>query len=72
MLWADVILWLPSSSRAAVFGESKFVFCAVFDEKRQEAELPKGDFQPLRRESSGCADASLFATARWKLWEEAS
>ena len=71
MLWADVILWLPSSSRAAVFGESKFVFCAVFDKKRQDWELSKGGFEPWRRKSSGCADAGLFATARWELWEEA-
>ena len=66
MPWADVILWRPCRITSGAR-----VFCAVFDEKRQDAELPKGDFQPLRRESSGCADVSLFATARWKLWEEA-
>ena len=66
MPWAGVILWRPCRITSGAR-----VFCAVFDEKRQDAELPKGDFQPLRRESSGCADVSLFATARWKLWEEA-
>ena len=47
------------------------MFCAVFDKKRQDWELPKGGFEPWRRKSSGCADAGLFATARWELWEEA-
>ena len=64
--WAGVILWRPCRITSGAR-----VFCAVFDEKRQGWELPKGRFEPWRRESSGCADAGLFATARWELWEEA-
>ena len=63
MPWAGVVLWKGS-------GVGR-LFCVQFDAKRQDWELPKGRFEARLRYSSGVADSSLFATARWELWEEA-
>ena len=64
MVWMGVILRRRTGD--------KVEYCVEFDKKRTQWELPKGGKEDHhQRQSSGCVDASPFATARWELWEKA-